>query len=197
LYLNLDKSLYIESNRYNIPTIKPELSIDSYDFISFNKLKTEKKLQDKMIDFFLDDYQFERIWNTPDKYLSLLKQTKGMLSPDFSLYKDFPLAVQIFNHYRKHWLGRYYQDNGICVIPTISWSDEKSYKWCFDGEPKNSIVAVSNVGCMNCKESKDLFMKGYNKMLEVLNPKLVILFAQKLDNYKGNIHVVDVNRFKK
>ena len=47
-----------------------------------------------------------------------------------------PFAMQIYNQYRKHWLAAYWQLNGITVYPTISWSDENSYEWCFDGEPR-------------------------------------------------------------
>lgn len=108
---------------------------------------------------------------------------------------DFPKAVQIYNHYRKHWLAAYWQENGINVIPTICWSDEESFDWCFDGEPRNSIVAVSNVGCMKNKQARENFMKGYNKMLEVLTPTKVLMFAQKMDDYKGNVEVIHVDRF--
>lgn len=85
--------------------------------------------------FFLDDCQFNRCWNNPDRYVEILKRFKCVLSSDFSLFTDFPKALQIYNHYRKHWLGAYWQMHGIEVIPTLCWSDEESFAWCFDGEP--------------------------------------------------------------
>ena len=75
---------------------------------------------------------------------------------------------------------------GIKVIPTIEWGTKDSYSWCFDGVPEDSIVAVSNVGCMNNKEHRRLFMDGWNEMLVRLQPRKILLFAQKLDDYKGN-----------
>lgn len=77
------------------------------------------------VHFFLDDYQFQRLWNTPDRYIESLQKFSCVLSPDFSLYTDYPTALQIYNHYRKHWIGAYLQLYGIEVIPTICWSDEK------------------------------------------------------------------------
>ena len=41
---------------------------------------------DYFIHFFLQDYQFNRIWNNPSKYIEILKRYKGIIMPDFSLY---------------------------------------------------------------------------------------------------------------
>ena len=178
--------------------------IDKVEWLGFNYARGTKgkgacdydEREKQGVNFFLDDYQFESVWTRPNKYIETLKNYNVVLSPDFSLYLDFPKAVQIYNHYRKHWLAAYWQENGINVIPTICWSDEESFDWCFDGEPRNSIVAVSNVGCMKNKEARKNFMKGYNKMLEVLTPIKVLMFAQKMDDYKGNVEVIHVDRFK-
>ena len=127
--------------------------------------------------FFLDDYQFNRLWNRPDKYIPLLSKFKYVLSPDFSMYTDYPKAMQMWKHYQKHWLGAYMELFGIKVIPTVGWSDKDSFKWCFDGEPRNSIVAVSSIGTQKDKESKQLFLEGYNKMLEVLKPTKILFWG--------------------
>lgn len=176
---NLKKKNYNERNHYNIPKIIGTTKMESVEFIGFNYCMSlaRKGMTDYGVHFFLDDYQFNRLWNKPDKYVQLLKQFKIVLAPDFSLYLDYPKAIQIYKHYQKHWLARYYQDNGIKVIPTICWSDEESYNWCFDGEPRKSIVAVSSVGTQKSKQSKELFLKGYNKMLERLKPTKILFWG--------------------
>ena len=103
--------------QYNIPGIEPS-QFENADFISFNYAQSVKNPENKAIHFFLDDYQFTRVWMNPDRYIPLLQQFKYVLTPDFSLYMDFPKAMQIYNHYRKHWLGAYWQMHGINVIPT-------------------------------------------------------------------------------
>ncbi len=70
----------------------------------------------KGIHFFIHDYQFIRLWNTPDKYIDLLKDFDYVLTPDFSTYTDMPKALQIYNIYRKQWLGAYWQMQDINVI---------------------------------------------------------------------------------
>lgn len=139
------------------------------------------------VHFFLDDYQFQRLWNTPDRYIERLQKFNCVLSPDFSLYADYPKALQIYNHYRKHWIGAYLQLYGIEVIPTICWSDEKSFEWCFDGEPCGGTVAVSSVGTQKNKIAKELFLKGYKDMIERLQPETVIFYGKVPEECVGNI----------
>ena len=140
-YENLNKMIYRGTGKFDTPRIVPE-ACNADSFIGFNYAKSCKDPQRKGVHFFIDDYQFTRLWTNPDAYLNMLRAFKCVFTPDFSTYTDFPKAVQIWNHYRKHWLGAYWQSNGITVIPTISWSDESSFDWCFDGEPVGGAVAV-------------------------------------------------------
>ena len=174
------------AGKYGIPEIEPT-TYNPCDFISFNYAKTCKQPEKKGVHFFLDDYQFNRVWNNPDAYINMLSKFRYVMSPDFSTYTDFPKALQIFNHFRKHWLGAYMQMYGIDVIPTISWSDEKSFEWCFDGEPVGGVVAVSSVGVMNSKERKLLFMNGYNEMVKKLQPETILFYGQIPEECTGNI----------
>lgn len=68
--------------------------------------------------------------------------------------------------------------HGINVIPTICWSDRKSFEWCFDGEPTHGVVAVSSVGTQNSEEGKQRFLDGYFDMVERLQPAQIIFVAK-------------------
>lgn len=82
------------------------------------------------------------------------------------------------------------QEHGINVIPTISWGEESSFSWCFDGEPKNSVVAVSSVGTQGNMESRKLFKNGYQVMVERLKPDTIIFYGSIPDECKGNIVLI-------
>ncbi|MDE6912502.1 MAG: DUF4417 domain-containing protein, partial [Lachnospiraceae bacterium] len=122
-----------------------------------------------------------------------------VMSADFSTYTDFPKAIQIYNHYRKHWIGAYLQENGVNLIPTISWSTPDSFEWCFDGEPVGGVVAVSSVGAANSREKKALFLAGYNEMLASLQPETILFYGKIPEECECNIVQIKAfhERFKK
>lgn len=117
----------------------------------------------------------------------MLYDFKYVMTPDFSTYTDFPKIIQIYNHYRKHWIGAYLQENGIDVIPTISWSIPDSYEWCFDGEPEGGTVAVSSVGTQKNKKTKELFILGYKEMVRRLQPETIIFYGDVPEECTENI----------
>lgn len=194
--LNTEKRVYLGVGPYDIPEILPlkEVNTEGLGSVGFNYFLGEKHPENKILHFFLDDYQFERVWKEPDKYLEKICRFKYVIAPDFSLYIDHPKAVQIFNHYRKHWCARYWQDHGATVIPCICWSDESSFEWCFDGTPKHAPICVSTIGGFgnhNC--DKEAWLKGYRKCLEVLEPSQVILFGKEYAETKCDAPTQTVN----
>lgn len=186
-YENLERRIFTGVGDFGIPEIQPVLDFPAEELVGFNYVKTCKNPSGKGVHFFLDDYQFNRLWTMIDRYIPILQKFDCVLSPDFSTYTDFPKAIQIYNHYRKHWCAAYMQENGITVIPTISWSTPDSYGWCFDGEPVGGCVAVSSVGCLASKESKKLFVDGYMEMVRRLHPEKIIFYGSVPDECIGNI----------
>lgn len=186
---NLDKAAYPGTGDFDIPEIPPfEISegLAETEFIPYNYARTCGTPENKGVHFFVDDYQFARLWNKPDIYLEKLRQFKFVLAPDFSTYSDMPRAMQIYNHYRKHWIARYLTEHNIAVIPTISWSTPDSFEWCFDGEPRGSVVAISNVSCLRNPTARRLFDLGFEKMKEVLQPSAILCYGAELD---GTINI--------
>ncbi|MDE6784124.1 MAG: DUF4417 domain-containing protein [Ruminococcus sp.] len=186
-YENLQHGIFENTGQYDIPVLHGSTRTDVNELVGFNFAKSIQDTSEKGLHFFVDDYQFLRLWNRPAQYIDLIKKFGFVLTPDFSLYTDFPQAMQIYNHYRKHWLGAFWENNGIEVIPTIGWSDERSFEWCFDGEPVRSTVAVSSIGTQNNLQAKIKFLKGYEKMCEVLNPETIIFYGNVPPECKGNI----------
>ena len=92
---------------WQMPIIKNDGFVPK-DLIGFNYAKTSKN-KAVGIHFFLDDYQFERVWNAPEKYLNVLMEYDCILSPDFSLYMDMTMPIKIWNTYRSRQIGAYYQ----------------------------------------------------------------------------------------
>lgn len=182
-FLNMDLLSNICDFDGDFPVIKKQ-ELKTTDFISFNKCKSNND-KNKGVHFFIHDYQFERCWRMPNLYIPVLNKFKNVLSPDFSMYIDMPLTLQQFNHYRKQFLGAFWQKKGINVIPTISFGDKSSFDFCFRGYEKGSTVAISVTGV---KKVRNLFFEGYNEMLDRINPEKIIVFGDISDlDLQGNI----------
>ena len=186
-YENLERRIFSGVGSYGIPQLAPVDYAGGCEFIGFNYAAGCKARADKGVHFFLDDYQFNRLWTNIDRYVPMLSEFRYVMTPDFSMYADFPKAIQIYNHYRKHWVGAYLQEAGVAVIPTISWSTPDSFEWCFDGEPVGGTVAISSIGCMNSKARKDLFLSGYAEMVKRLHPEKIIFYGNIPPECTGNI----------
>ena len=176
---------------YDIPVLKPENAPERMNWIGFNSASTDPRRSEHSVHFFIDDYLFERAWKDPTRYAALLRGFRAVLTADFSMFTDYPKAVQIYNHWRKHTLGAYWQSVGMTVIPSICWSDHESYDWCFDGEPVGGAIAVSSVGTQKNVEARKLFMEGYREALLRLKPSKVLFFGDVPDGCEGNIERYD------
>lgn len=194
--LNLEKAQYEGVGKYDIPEILPVYELPEIkEWIGFNYVLSDPNPEGKAVHFFIDDYQFERIWNNPDKYIEKLSKYVCVASPDFSPYGDMPLVLQLYNHYRKHWIGRYFQEHGITVIPTIRGSMNKDFeKDSFDGEPHNSIVIISSMWQDKDEEMEKANRKSIRKMLQILNPSKIFIYGDKAklveEMYDGEIEYI-------
>ncbi|MBO4681398.1 MAG: DUF4417 domain-containing protein, partial [Clostridiales bacterium] len=83
------------SGLFEFPVIKQTKSIPNR-LISFSKAISSKDY-DQWVHFYEDDYLFEKLWNNPQKYLDILKRFNGVILPDFSLYRDMPFVMQLWN----------------------------------------------------------------------------------------------------
>ena len=189
-------------NQYNLFNYDPDRTEGKYDMPvldgvdhvpadlqGFNYV-LNKPDTTKGVHFFLDDYQFERIWQRPEFYIEKLIDFDCALTPDFSLYLDMPMAMQVWNIYRSRLIGQIMQDYGITVIPTVSWSTKDSFDFCFDGLPQNATLAVSTIGVKQDKEQFEIWIDGMNEMIKRLSPTKIIVYGGKVDYDYKDIEVV-------
>ena len=175
----------------NIPLIKKQsYDISNIELISCShtKLNDTEENKAKGVHFFVDDYRFNSIYNNPKRTLNKFFQYAFLLSPDFSTYQEMNLWRQIESVAKNRWCGAYWQSKGKIVFPTVSWSNALSYDFCFSGIEKNSIVAVGTIGC---KKSKADFMRGYNEMLDRLEPQAIICVGNPFKEMQGNLIVCE------
>ena len=187
---NLDLVNYVDMTNdfWQMPVIENDGYVPT-DLTGFNYAKT-KKDKNTGIHFFVDDYQFERVWNNPEKYVGILADYDCILSPDFSLYMDMPMPMKIWNVYRSRQVGAYYQSRGLRVIPTISWAEKETFEFCFKGIPKGSIVAISTIGVKQNEDARKIWQDGVAEMIRQIEPSTIIVYGGKLEFDYGDIEVI-------
>lgn len=173
--------------KYQMPIINNDNYIPK-DVIGFNYAKTSKEKKCG-IHFYLDDYQFERIWNNPSEYVDLLAEYECIFSPDFSLYMDMPLIMKMWNIYRSRIIGQYYQSCGIKVIPTLSWAEEETFEFCFDGIPQGSVVSISTIGVKKNKEALKIWKNGVDELIRKIKPSAILIYGGEIEYDYGDIKI--------
>lgn len=186
---NLAYAQYEGVGLYDMPQLEP-VHIDGLENIpmeGFNFALTEKEPGNLGVHFFLHDYQFERVWKYPDRYLDVLNKFAFVCSPDFSPYADMPKALKIYNVYRNRWCAKYWQEHGLTVIPTVTWSDNDTMEYVLDGIPQHSTIAISTMGEGRWANYKSLKEK-WPYVMGRLKPETVLLYGKDLSNdLSGNI----------
>lgn len=187
------------TGKWHIPVIpKSEFTDDEFTdlrLIGFDRARPDDdRHTDWMVHFFLYDYKFERVWKQPEQIMERLKPYRAVLSPDFSMYLEMNPVIQLYNVFRNRWCGAYFAEQGLRVIPTVSWGDESTFDFCFEGIPKGSTVAVSTYMVSehgHHADQKDFFMKGYREMLRRVEPERIICYNEPFPEMEGNIVYVN------
>ncbi len=172
--------------KFEMPLIrKQNIDVAKIKLLSYAETKNnDSENGDKTIHFFTYDWKFDRVYENAKNELEKLKQYYCLLSPDFSIFTNMPLPLQILSVFKNRWCGAFWQSNGLKVIPTVSWGDEKSFDFCFDGIEEGSVVAVCTYYRENCEEE---FMLGYNEMLKRIKPSAVICYDEPFKAMTGNV----------
>jgi len=160
---------------------KDIITYDEAKRIYNKQIKKNKEFHiDVYVCFYCDDYIFDSttgIWFRYKKALGILKHFKGIITPDFSTYIDFPISLKIFNTYRMRAFGYYVGKQGLEVINNIRGS-VLDFDYCFRGIPHNEIVCIGTVGSgLKYLENRDQFNQWILKMVEVLNPHTILIYG--------------------
>ncbi|MDR1840853.1 MAG: DUF4417 domain-containing protein [Holophagales bacterium] len=145
--------------------------------------------------FYIHDYKFDGLWHNYKRNLDCFRKVAGVITPDFSLYRDMPLALQIESVYRNRAIGYWLQSNGIRIVPNIRWADERTYEFAFDGVSCGGTVAVGSHGCIKSNADRGYFLRGFDEMLRRLRPDTIVVYGRipkeiDVDALKGSVNII-------
>lgn len=168
---------------FELPLLKP-VHFTPANALPFEKVYSKANSKN-WVHFYTHDHIFECVWNNPKRYLPIFRRIAGVITPDFSVYREMPLAMQIWNTYRNRALAFWLQSEGVPIIPNVRWGDERTYAFAFEGLPKGGTVAVSTNGLLRNKLDREYFKQGLAVMIETLRPQTVVNYSQMPDDIFG------------
>lgn len=113
------------------------------------------------------------------EYYSILADYQGVISPDFSVFWNYPLFIQFESVCRSRVIGSWLQQNGVPVIPCVRWGKKDTFGFAFEGIESGGTVAVGTAGCMREKEIRQVFEEGFPIMLERISPRRVVVYGSR------------------
>lgn len=179
------RALYPSDNEWGIPTLPPATVIPDKLVPYSDRRAVASAVSSDAVHFFLDDYRFETMWSKPERGLTRVQSVGTALTPDFSLWRDMPLVMQLWQVYRARWCGAWMLAHGVQVIPTVGWSTKSTFDFAFAGVCFRSVVAVSTVGLLRDMEAQRFFHEGFQEMMIRIKPVRVLVYGHELPMLRG------------
>lgn len=163
---------------FDIPLIKATGFMPE-SLISFSEAIRQKRPSGPgmFIHFYEHDQKFERFWNNPRRYLKTIRRFAGVISPDFSLYRDMPDPLKRFNNFRNFTCGAWLQNQGLQVIANVRSCGYDSFGYALAGAPKNSVIAIGTHGFLKNLPNRLLFIEEIRFIVDLLQPSAIIVFG--------------------
>ena len=170
---------------FEMPIIrKPKKMVIPNKLVPFSKMDKADSKSFAVCEY-ENDREFKDLLVHPDEYIAILKKYQGFITPDCSVYRDMPLALQITNIYRSRAIGYCFQKHGVYVIPCVRWGDDRTYttkflpeRVAFLGIEKHSIVSVGSYGQLKDRVNRYYFEAGMDAMMETLEPEVILVYSQ-------------------
>lgn len=177
-----------------------DISLIDY-FALYSDLSEYHKTTNTCVCFYQYDHVFDGIhglynsiiyqdFDRLEKFRKRFEGVKYIVAPDYSLFGDFPNALQIFNIYRSRvcmaWLLK---NTKAKIIPNVRFSFNFTFNYAFDGIMKGSNIAIGLLGLMHHKENKKMFLDGFKEAIDRIMPKSILVYGfitkQNIEEFLG------------
>lgn len=183
---------------FEIPTLKKANLLDLPEGITPFSRRQEAPTENEALGFFELDVRFADLLRNPAKYVNLLRKFAAVITPDCSLYRDAPFAVQLCNIYRRQAMGHFWQRQGLNVLALVRWGSPDTYTTkrfpeaaAFAGVPHKAPIVISTYGCIKSRDDKYHFEAGLAECLGTLEPSVVLVHGAMprgvFAPYEGNV----------
>lgn len=134
--------------------------------------------------FYTDDYRWEKeVWDGSADFTSKLFNLKPMavLTPDFSTYWKLTKAERIYQVYRARWCGRFWQEAGIKIIPSLQFAPGEM-DYMLAGIPRKAPCVAMQMQTLAVNDGGGdlrIRLELVRQAVEELKPEKVLVYGTK------------------
>lgn len=113
-------ALYPTDNEWEVPALDLRMQADAVDLpvTAWGQGGSRKRAMPGTYHFYTEDYRFQGLWTDPTPLVN--SGCVAAVEPNFSAYKQTPLPVALWGVYRKRYLARYWQSQGVRVFVDLN-----------------------------------------------------------------------------
>lgn len=165
------------AGEFGIPVMKATAAVPSL-LCAFSETQCTMSIApNTFVHFFEDDSKFARLWNDPQRFLPRIQRFSGAIAPDFSIIRNAPSALKIYNTYRNFLLGAWMQREGIEVIPNVRISGHDSVAYALAGVPHQSTLALGLHGCIADRENRARTHEELAWLCKTAQPRHIVIYG--------------------
>ncbi len=112
-------SIWPTDNAWSVPCLDPKLQADQVVFPvqTWGTIGARRPMHGSW-HFYVHDHKFEPLWKRP--YRVLWSRPTVAVEPNFSTTDQTPFALSLWHVYRKRWLARYWQSQGVKIFVDLN-----------------------------------------------------------------------------
>lgn len=133
-----------------------------------------------ILSFFTYDTKFAQWWEEP-AYQTARVMANGLrtaILPDYSFWNEEPRFMHLQAQYRSQWMGRFFQEAGIKVMPRFMWCDAESIKTGLLGVPDKPPVAAVCFQAASKKEFESgMTSEGLREFVKRVQPDALLVYG--------------------
>jgi len=177
---------YIEKQTFEFEKINSE-----YYLVKYNNCSEKTPfIQYKIGHGFMYDEWLRRYLNKPISFLKKMGHCKAWITPDISIDMNASKAQAIGIIENIRWIGRFGQEMGQIVFPSVGWSREELDDICFAGLRDGSIFFISTLG-VNNSQCITNFFRGYKEMRKRFPNSKIVCLGKQIEGMDNDIIYVD------
>lgn len=122
---DVSDAIWASDNPYGIPVLDINMQADALDQpceLWRSRAQGRKRRMTGTYLYYVDDEKFTALWKDPSQILNSQCVTIGELN--YTLTDDLPRALGLYLIYKKRWIARYLQSQGIRVFVDMNVSQD-------------------------------------------------------------------------